>query len=272
MGNCDGCLLSQGLIPGDGVVRLVNASLSNIYSNLTTPKNEFIYTSSAAFEIHSDLPKAINVNLQALDEPNHLWLAYGVEFDKIYKGFIYKQPLNGYLNDFDDYKFTVLNNNIVNILINNITSTTLMAKIFDVNGSQIGNTYSGNMSNPINISLSLSAGNYYLEIYTLAPTTTENIYSYNFTLSSSLSNPDFTTLNSLKIYPNPTTSKVFFDNTKSNFNDVVIFNYLGQEVGKTTFSETVNNQEIDLSSFASGVYVLKFSNQESSQSVKIIKD
>jgi hypothetical protein len=94
----------------------------------------------------------------------------------------------------------------------------------------------------------------------------------NLSRTPNLSLDDNEIKKDLILYPNPTASKVFFDNTKSNFNDVVIFNYLGQEVGKTTFSETVNNQEIDLSSFASGVYVLRFSNQESSQSVKIIRE
>ena len=89
--------------------------------------------------------------------------------------------------------------------------------------------------------------------------------------STILSSETFESNNSIKLYPNPTTSKVFFDNTNSNFNDVVIYNYLGQEVGNTKFSETVSNQEIDLSSFASGVYVLKFSNQGNNKSVKIIK-
>uniref|UniRef100_UPI003340EEA9 CUB domain-containing protein n=1 Tax=Flavobacterium sp. TaxID=239 RepID=UPI003340EEA9 len=90
--------------------------------------------------------------------------------------------------------------------------------------------------------------------------------------STILSSETFDSNNSIKLYPNPTTSKVFFDNTNSNFNEVVIYNYLGQEVGKSKFSEFANKQEIDLSIFASGVYVLKFSNQESNQSVKIIRE
>lgn len=89
--------------------------------------------------------------------------------------------------------------------------------------------------------------------------------------STILSSDTFDYNNSIKLYPNPTTSKIFFDNTNSNFNEVVIYNYLGQEVGKSKFSESVNNQEIDLSSFTSGVYVLRFSNLESQYSVKIIK-
>ena len=42
MGNCTNCLVSQGLILGDGIVRLVNANLSNFYS-LPNYTAEFCY-------------------------------------------------------------------------------------------------------------------------------------------------------------------------------------------------------------------------------------
>ena len=73
------------------------------------------------------------------------------------------------------------------------------------------------------------------------------------------------------LYPNPTNSKVFFDNTVSNFKEVAIYNYLGQEVTKTSFTSSIQNQEIDMSGLSLGVYILKFSNNETSQSVKVIK-
>ena len=75
----------------------------------------------------------------------------------------------------------------------------------------------------------------------------------------------------LKLFPNPTTSKVFFDNANSNFKEVAIYNYLGQEVSKTGFTTTNSNQEVDMSGLSAGVYVLKFSNTETSQSVKVVK-
>jgi hypothetical protein len=85
-----------------------------------------------------------------------------------------------------------------------------------------------------------------------------------------LGNNQFEKLNII-IYPNPTSSKVFFDNTNSNFKEVAIYNYLGQEVAKTNFTVTSSNQEIDMNSLATGVYVLKFSDGENSKSVKVIK-
>lgn len=79
------------------------------------------------------------------------------------------------------------------------------------------------------------------------------------------------TIETVTLYPNPTNSKVFFDNTNSNFKEVSIYNYLGQEVAKTSFTSSVQNQEIDMSNLATGIYVLKFNTSESSKSVKVIK-
>jgi hypothetical protein len=76
----------------------------------------------------------------------------------------------------------------------------------------------------------------------------------------------------IELFPNPTSSKVYFDNSNFNFKEVAIYNYLGQEVTKTSFSNNVNNQEIDMSTLANGVYILKFSNDGVSQSIKIIKE
>lgn len=79
------------------------------------------------------------------------------------------------------------------------------------------------------------------------------------------------TLEPVTLYPNPTNSKVFFDNSNSNFKEVSIYNYLGQEVTKTSFNSSIQNQEIDMSNLATGIYVLKFNTGESSKSVKVIK-
>lgn len=271
MGNCDGCLLSQGLIPGDGVVRLINANLSNFTTNtLPSPKNEFIYTASAITEIHSVLPKAITVNMQALDEPNQLWLAYGVDYGITYKGFIYNQPVNGYQFDYDDYKFTVTNSSIVNILINNITSTTLFARIFDINGVQIGTTYSGNSTNPINISQILSPGNYFLQIYG-TPVDISIIKSYNFNLSTTLTSENFTNQNSIKTYPNPFTNQLTIEANEPIIK-VEIYNLLGQLV-KSITTENPNNSlfNLDMSEISTGNYIAKIHMTTAIKSVKLIK-
>ena len=89
--------------------------------------------------------------------------------------------------------------------------------------------------------------------------------------STTLGINDFETNEAVTLYPNPTNSKIFFDNTNDGFKEVTIYNYLGQNVAKTSFTTITNNQEIDMSNLATGVYVLKFTDGDKSKSVKVIK-
>ncbi|MFZ4670829.1 MAG: alpha/beta fold hydrolase [Flavobacterium sp.] len=273
IGVCTNCFTLQANIEGDGIVRSVNADLSSFTNQtpLPTPKNEFIYTAAQTgiIGLHSELPQAIPVNFRGLDEPNEYNLAYEVNFSNTYKGFITVQPNGGYPYDYDDYKFSVTSNSQVSVLINNTFSNPIFARILNSNNFQVGQELTVNSGSNA-LTLNLSAGLYYLEIYTTA-TSTSYLYPYTFTLSSTLSSPDFTSSDSLKIYPNPTTSNVYFDNTNSNFKEVSIYNYLGQEVSKTSFASSIQNQEIDMSTLTTGVYVLKFSDGKTSKTAKIIK-
>jgi triacylglycerol esterase/lipase EstA (alpha/beta hydrolase family) len=272
VGVCTNCFLLQGTIEGDGIVRSVNANLSNFYT-LPTPKNEFIYTASAnsiVIGLHSDLPKAIPVNIQGLDEPNEYNLAYGVEFGKTYKGFMTVQPIGGYSSDIDDFTFNVVGTSQINVNIVDVSLANLMANIVDINGNSFG-VFNSNGTNSISFSKTLTAGKYYLEIYG-TPTTTSYLSPYTFTLTNTtLSTDDLELSLPLIVFPNPTTSKVFFDNSNYNFENVSVVNSFGQEVSKFGFSTFSNNQEIDLSKFQSGVYILKFSNHEVNKTIKLIK-
>ena len=77
---------------------------------------------------------------------------------------------------------------------------------------------------------------------------------------------------SLKVFPNPTASKVYFDNSIFNFDKVSIYNILGQEVSSFVFSTFSNNQEVDMEKLAIGEYILKMSNSNEIKSTKIIKN
>ena len=163
IGNCGNCVILQGSIEGDGIVRSVNANLNNFYT-LPIPKNEFIYKADAIdfyIGLHSDLPKAIPVNMQGLDEPNELNLAYGIEFGKTYKGFTTVQPDGGYSDDFDDFTFNVISTSQVNVSIGNVALANLMAHIVDINGNSYG-VVSSNGTNSISFSQTLPAGKYYI--------------------------------------------------------------------------------------------------------------
>jgi hypothetical protein len=109
----------------------------------------------------------------------------------------------------------------------------------------------------------------------VAPYFQGNIGTYlldvNLSRTAILNINDSEFINNIKVFPNPTNSKVFFDNSNTDFKEVVINNYLGQEVTKVSFTSTSSNQEVDMSNLATGVYVLKFSDGANYKSVKVIK-
>ena len=260
-----GNALTMGGVNGDGAVTVDSANLNNNYPNIT--QNLFYVD-----VIHTTLPSQIYKNMQGLDEPNDYNLAYEVGFNKDYYGFITEQsPSSIYVTDWDDYKFTVANNSQVNIDLGNSLLTDISVQIVGLDYNLIGTIHTCNSESLISFSQTLPAGQYYLEI-SGTPTSTSYQSPYFFNLSSTLSTNNFTTDKSLNVFPSPTTSKVFFDNSKFNFEKVSICNILGQEVSKVDFTYFTNNQQVDLSKFSKGTYILKLSNQEVTKTVKIIKN
>ncbi len=270
------CVIGTALsilgVGGDGAVTVSSANINNAnigYSNLT--QNIF-----SVFKVHTLLAGDWYTVMQAVDEPNEFPIAYGVSLNNpsVYYGFNSEQsPSSPYANgyDYDDYKFSVTSNSNVTISINKPTALNLNARLVSSTYAQIGSVFSNNGGASINFTFNnLPQGDYYLEIYGIP--TTNTISQYNFSLSSTLSNPDFISANSLKIYPNPTSSRVSFDNTIDKFETATVINYLGQVVSEIRFSSFEVNQQIDLSSFTAGVYLVKFTNNDKSITQKIIKE
>lgn len=88
------------------------------------------------------------------------------------------------------------------------------------------------------------------------------------TISNTLSNNDFVTNEYIKVYPNPVSDFLYFNNlTNRKVNKILMFNGIGQLVFET-------NQEInklDMNDFKSGVYILKIFEGNSETNLKIIK-
>lgn len=80
----------------------------------------------------------------------------------------------------------------------------------------------------------------------------------------------FNNSNNFVVYPNPTSSKIFAS-SKEYYDNVEIYNMLGQKVYAQSLGFILDNQEIDLNDLTKGTYILKFNNLESSKSVKVIK-
>jgi len=72
----------------------------------------------------------------------------------------------------------------------------------------------------------------------------------------------------LQVYPNPTNGKVYFDNSLTQYKNAVIYNPVGQQV-MTIPLTTISNSVIDLSQMSKGVYMLQFTGENGSETVKV---
>lgn len=257
------CIIGTGALGlGDIAVTTDSANLNNIYPNLTTN----IFTTAV---LHNFLPDQLYPNMKGLDEPNEFNIAYGINFDIPYVGFITEQnPQSPYPTvDYDDYKFNVTSNSQINLVVNNALPFPIYARIVNSAFSQVGATLTINSGNQI-LTQNLSVGQYYLEIYGTPSANSYQIpYAFGLT-STTLSNEDFISNNYFSIYPNPTNSKV---NIKSDnkFDEVEIYDVLGQKVLSSKIPE---NQEIDMSELKSGTYFLKLKNESLIKNTKVIKE
>ena len=79
---------------------------------------------------------------------------------------------------------------------------------------------------------------------------------------------DYFNLNSISILPNPTTGLVSIASTSNLVMDTIeIFDFSGKKISK----QSTNTKEIDLSSFESGIYILKLHSGNTTIQKKIIK-
>ena len=267
IGDCSGCVTS----PGDGVVSSYNADLNNFYSGLNI--NMFYYYASAMTQIHTDLPSQIYLNMQGLDEPNEYVLSYNIGFDTTYTAFTTVQPDDGYIYDYDDFKFSVPVQSNVNVSINSIFLADLMVRIVNLAGNVVGTTIHSAGSYNINYTQVLNAGDYYIEIYG-TPTLTSYLYPYNFRLSKTPVTSALemhNVISDLLVYPNPAKSQLNIDIETIDKNlNFEILNSLGQVVYKSTLTNLKTT--IDIDNFSSGVYLIKFDTDKSNVYYKFIKE
>lgn len=90
---------------------------------------------------------------------------------------------------------------------------------------------------------------------------------WNFSVNRTLSVSD-NNLNSFTFYPNPTRDRIEF-NANQSVDNIIIFNILGKTV--TNAKVNLSNNTIDVSSLASGAYLMKVSIGSVTQNYKFIK-
>jgi uncharacterized delta-60 repeat protein len=88
--------------------------------------------------------------------------------------------------------------------------------------------------------------------------------------AGTLSTDTFET-DTMKLFPNPTTGIVNFQNNIFQYKNVIVYNYLGQEISKQELN-ALNDEVINLSTLSNGVYLLKFMSESSNSVAKIVKE
>lgn len=260
VGECPNCLLD--IYNGDGVVNDVCANLNNFYSpNIA---NVFNYTDNSTLtEIHTQLTEQNYQNMEGLDEPNEYALSYELQFDTTYTGFTTMQPVGGYPYDYDDFKFTVPNISYVNVAVHNIALADLMARILNSSGTTIGTIHHSNGSANIAFTESLSAGNYYLEIYG-TPTTTSYLNRHTFVLhrTSSLNVETSDDESSFTISPNPFTSQTTITISSTNnqqLTTLIVSDVLGHEIKNIRFSG--KQYVLEKGDLSAGIYFVQLTDE-----------
>lgn len=93
---------------------------------------------------------------------------------------------------------------------------------------------------------------------------------WSFTTEATFSVDDNDELNLFTVYPNPVKDIVRIE-TGLSIDNINIINYLGQNV-LTIDNNSIINNEVDLSSITNGLYFMKISSGDKSQTIKIIKE
>lgn len=75
----------------------------------------------------------------------------------------------------------------------------------------------------------------------------------------------------LKLFPNPTTGAVRFDNSDYKINSVLVFDSLGQKIlTRTDYNQNIST--VDLTSLASGIYFLQLEGPRGISKAKVVKE
>ncbi len=264
IGECTGCIQDAGT--GDGVVNDYSANLKNFYPNLNA--HIYYYYAAALTEIHLSEPMQTYQNMQGLDEPGEFPLAYGIDFDTSYTGFITVQPANSNSDDYDDYKFSVPANSNVTVSINNIALGNLTARISDSLGTTFGTAVHSNGSTNINFTQLVPPGSYYLEI-SGTPTTLSYLNPYDFKLQRTAvvtGIESYEKLMNLMIYPNPAVNTLNITGIAGR-TAIKLFDVLGKIIEE---KETQSDVTLDTKQLPQGVYTFTAENANERMVKKII--
>jgi len=98
-----------------------------------------------------------------------------------------------------------------------------------------------------------------------------NALQYYQNQALSINDPERTQVNNVIVYPNPTKDELYIKRN-NNFSDVLTIDIFDIS-GKTVFKNKISKEEskINIHSLPTGLYFLKVSSKENSNTIKIIK-
>lgn len=263
------CIIGQvSGTQSDGVVTTNSADLSNFIDfDTNIVFNKFYHYTNAPLGLgHLELTDQNFQNMQGLDVPNEYALSYDISLNKNYMEFITQQPTGGYTYDYDDYKFTILENGNYTLNINNSSSQALNCYILDNNLNILLNTSVTANDSEFSTQIFLNSGQYFLEFEGI---TNANSYlnPYSFSIEETLSNQDNNFNVPASLYPNPANSMVYIK-SEMDFETAEIYNGIGQQIMMLSLD---SSQKLNLNRISSGVYTLILKTKTHSKVLRLIK-
>jgi hypothetical protein len=197
-----------------------------------------------------------------------------------YKNFGGTNYINPYLvsSDLNNTMYLTIGNSTVNNVIDGVTIANTGPNILTID-------------NNLNVTNAFKSASYYVcadkdaNLYTTTSSASVTINAFNTSFSPSGPQPwsqfmvklgplvtgidnNGNRTSTIKIYPNPTTSKINIDDEKNQFQNstIEIKNYLGQVVFTTPFASQINLQNL-----SAGMYFLTLQDKSNSKTVKFIK-
>jgi hypothetical protein len=210
--------------------------------------------------------------MQGLDEPNDYNLAYEINLNHTYTGFITEQPLDGYPRDFDDYKINIPSDGNYTITVSNSYSKNIYYRILDSNLTELLTNEILPNSPQSSFQHNLTSGSYYIEFFSNADATSYQ-FPYTFKIeNNTLAVDEFAFTEEIKAYPNPFLNQLTID-AKEEIFKVEIYNLLGQRVKKIVLDNFSNRKIIiDLSELIKGNYLAKVYSLNNNYNIKLIKN
>ncbi|MGB1207307.1 MAG: alpha/beta fold hydrolase [Chitinophagales bacterium] len=262
------CIFGSFAFGGDGVVSLQSANLKNYYNDLEA--ETFLVGG-----FHTDLTSFVQSNFEGFDEPDKAEIAYRIQKNTIYNGFITKQGAENPDNlDNDFYVFHIPQTGVGSVYIDNGVNGDLNITLFRAsNGSVVLDDESeGSLGFSTNYVV-LEAGEYYLRINGIGNNDSwQNPYTFGlvFNETTAVIENDFSA--KISIWPNPVQNslQISFSTLQKNDMFLQIFDVNGKIILQEKIERSQTNFEYNSSKLANGLYFVKLIDNKESQVLPFI--